>query len=293
VIGTYLGTRGDHLLQQFLPNTNPPGAPNACPTCPSGFSYVTSNATSSRQAGQVLVRRRLRNGLTASAQYTLARATDSAATFVATTPGSAGSTRAPDSLQGADIAQDWRNLDAERGPSAFDQRHVLAVQFQYTTGVGVRGGGLVDGVKGSLFKGWTVTSQLNLGSGLPSTPIYMVTVPGTGVIGIRPDLTGAPLDGGSGSYANPAAYAAATPGQWGTAGRHSIRGPAMRALNAGISRSFPRGDHLDLEWRLDATNVLNLVNYSTINTIVGNPQFGQPTRATPMRQLRTALRLRF
>ncbi len=74
---------------------------------------------------------------------------------------------------GAAIAQDWRNLDAETAPSNFDQRHQINAQFQYTTGMGVGGGALLDGVKGKLFKGWTVTGNLITGSGLPITPIIL------------------------------------------------------------------------------------------------------------------------
>ena len=43
------------------------------------------------------------------------------------------------------IAQNWLDLEAERGPSSFDQRHLLSVQAQYTTGVGVTGGTLPTG----------------------------------------------------------------------------------------------------------------------------------------------------
>ena len=35
------------------------------------------------------------------------------------------------------IAQNWLNLNAERGLSAFDQRHLLNAQLQYTTGMGM------------------------------------------------------------------------------------------------------------------------------------------------------------
>ena len=66
VIATYLGTQGSHLMQEFLPNTYPAGAVNPCPTCPSGFVYLTSNGTLDRgNAGQLQLRRRLRNGFTA------------------------------------------------------------------------------------------------------------------------------------------------------------------------------------------------------------------------------------
>ncbi|OFV93632.1 MAG: TonB-dependent receptor [Acidobacteria bacterium RIFCSPLOWO2_12_FULL_65_11] len=282
MIATYLGAKGSHLMQEFLPNTYPAGAANPCPTCPSGFVYLTSNGSSSRQAGQFELRRRLRDGFTATVQYTLSKSTDDTGAFAGV------------SLTGAAIAQDWLNLDAERGPSNFDQRHLVTAQVQYTTGIGVAGGGLLTGVTGALVKGWTLTSQLTAGSGLPLNPAYLSSVAGTGVTGtLRPDVTSASADLPSGYYANPAAYAAPAAGSWGNAGRNSIRGPAQFSLNMGLGRSFPWGDRLSLDWRVDATNVLNRVTYSGVNTIVGSPQFGLPNRANAMRKIQTSLRLRF
>ena len=143
-------------------------------------------------------------------------------------------------LNGGVVAQDWRDLDAELAPSNFDQRHQVTAQFQYTSGVGVAGGALIDGVKGALLKGWTVTSQLTTGSGLPFTPVYLAPVPGTGVTGsLRPSLTGASLTAPDGYYLNPEAYAAPAPGQWGSAGRNSVVGPAavhpQRGCRADVS----------------------------------------------------------
>ncbi len=282
ILGTYLGTRGSRLMQELLPNTYPAGAANPCESCPAGFVYLTSNGRSTRHSGQLQVRRRLRNGLTATVQYTLSKAMDDAGAFTGV------------SLSGAAIAQDWLNLDAEWGPSNFDQRHLLTAQFQYTTGIGVSGGALVDGLKGSLVKGWTVTTQLATGSGLPLTPVYLSPVPGTGVTGtIRADLTGATGEAPAGYYLNPAAYTVPVSGHWGTAGRNSVRGPAQFALNAGIARTFTLGERLNLDWRIDATDVLNRVTFASINTLVGSPQFGLPNRANTMRKVQSTLRLRF
>jgi hypothetical protein len=72
-----------------------------------------------------------------------------------------------------------------------------------------------------------------------------------------------------------------------------VTGPAQFSLNAGIARTFPWGDRLNLDWRIDATNVLNRVTYAAVNALVGSPQFGLPTRANAMRKLQTSLRLRF
>jgi len=283
VIATYLGSRGHHLMQQFLPNTYPAGSVTTCATCPAGFAYLTSTGQSLRNAGQVQVRRRLRNGFTASVQYTLAKATDDAAAF-------AGAT-----LAGFGMAQNWLDLDAEYGRSAFDQRHQVVAQAQYTSGAGIAGGSLVDGLRGRLLKDWTFIAQLTAGSGLPLTPVFLVPVPGTGFTStLRPQLTGAPVDDvADGAYLNPAAYTLPAPGQWGDAGRNSVTGPAQFGLNAAVGRTFRWGNRFNVDWRIDATNVLNRVTYSSVNTFVGSPQFGLPDRANQMRRLQSSLRVRF
>jgi len=282
VVATYLGSKGSHLPQEFLPNTYAPGAANPCLSCPSGFIYLTSNGTSIRNAAQVQLRRRLRNGLTASGQYTLAKATDDATAF-----GGA-------SVAGSAIAQNWLDLDAERGPSSFDQRHQFTAQAQYTTGAGITGGTLVDGMKGRLLKDWTFVGQLTAGSGLPLTPVYLVPVPGTGISGsVRGQLTGTSTGAADGYYLNPAAYTAPAAGEWGSAGRNSAIGPRQFQLNAAVGRTFRWGERFNLDWRIDATNVLNTVTYASVNTIVGSPQFGLPNVANQMRRIQSSLRVRF
>jgi hypothetical protein len=285
IVATYLGTKGTDLLQEFLPNTNPSGATDPskpCPGGPCGYVFLTSNGSSSRHAGQLQLRRRLRNGLMASVQYTLAKARDNATAFAGV------------NLTGAAIAQDWRDLDAEMAPSNFDQRHQINATFQYTTGMGVGGGALLDGVKGKLFKGWTITGNLVTGSGLPITPIYSAFVPGTGVTGsLRPILTGASTDAPSGSYLNQAAYAAPAPGQWGNAGRNSVEGPLQFNFGAGVTRTFQMTQRLSLDWRIDATNVINRLTYTGVNTILGASQFGLPVTANTPRKVQTTIRMRF
>jgi trimeric autotransporter adhesin len=282
-IATYLGAAGNHLLQQVLPNTYPAGGINPCPACPFGFVHLSSQGSSTRHAAQFQIRRRLRSGLTATAQYTLARATDDAAAL-------AGA-----SMIGSTIAQDWLDPGAEYGRSSFDQRHVMTAQVQYTTGVGVAGGALLGGWKAAAFKGWTLSSTLNAGSGLPLTATYLTTVPGTAITGtMRADLTGAPEDDvPDGFYLNPAAYTLPAAGAWGSAARHSIAGPMQFNLDAGVARTFFVGDRLNLDLRVDAANVLNRVTFAGVNTIVGSPQFGLANRANTMRRLQVTMRLRY
>jgi len=284
LIVQYDGTKGDHLLQTFLPNSYPAGAANPCAGCPSGYVYITSTGRSLRNAGQVTLRRRLHNGLMASVQYTRSKGTDDAATFNNEAMTTTSFT----------VAQDWRNLRAERGPSSFDRPHLVSMQFQYTTGVGVGGGTLMEGMKGWWFKDWTVAGELNAGSGLPVTPVSFTAIPGTAVVGTRPRLTGvSPAPVTAGLYANPLAFAPPLSGTWGDAARNSIRGPSQFSFDMSLARAFRPRPRLTLEWRLFSTNVLNRVTFAAINTVVASPQFGRPTRANPMRRIHMTTTLKF
>jgi hypothetical protein len=297
---SYIGALGRRLPQQWFPNTYPIGAPNQCASCPGGFIYLTSRGTSSRHAGQLQVRRRLRGGWTVMTQYTLARAIDDAAAFGNASNAVAGagavtsdaSGRLRYGLDGGATAQDWRSPDAERGPSAFDQRHQLAFQGQYTTGIGRTDG--AQTMLARLLSGWAFAGQLTVGSGLPFTPIYPIPIGGSALIGLRPSYTGAPVDHvPNGLYLNPAAFGPPATGQWGDVGRNSARGPRQFSADASLAHTFTRGDRTSVEWRLDASNVFNRVTYSGVGTIVGTPQFGRPVAAARMRKVQTALRFRF
>jgi hypothetical protein len=282
MIATYAGIKGTRGQQQFLPNTFPAGAANPCAACPAGFTYLVSNGNSSRQAGTLEVRRRLRSGFSAGVTYTYSKSIDNAAL--------GGKNQG-----GILLAQDWLNLAAERALSNFDQRHLVSFQTQYSTGMGARGGMLMGGWRGAALKQWTVTTSIAAGTGLPLTPIYFASVRGTGVTGtIRPDYTGAPLyEAAPGVFLNRAAYAEPAPGRWGNAGRNSITGPGQFTMNASLARAFRLTDRLSLDFRVDATNVLNHPVYAGYNTTTTSPQFGLASAVNGMRSLGITGRVRF
>ena len=292
---TYLGVKGTHGVQQFLPNTYAIGAGSPCTSCPVGFQYRTSGGNSTRQAGTIQLRRRLRSGFTASLQYTFSKSIDDDAALGGSGPVTAGGTSTSSSQASAVIAQNWLDLKAERGLSTFDQRHLLNLSAQYTTGMGMHGGTLFNGWRGRFFKEWTVLSTITAGTGLPNTPVYSAAVPGTGVTGtIRPDLTGQSIySSPSGLHLNPAAYSAPTPGQWGTAGRDSITGPSQFTLNASLARTFRLKAKGNLDLHIDSTNLLNHGVFTAWDTTINSTQFGLPAAANAMRSLQATARLRF
>jgi len=301
---TYLGTKGTHGTQEFLPNTYPIGATNPCPECPVGFTYRTSGGNLERHAGELQLRRRLRAGFTATLDYTFAKSVDDDAqvggqghVVASSASGSSTSTSSTASAGTSIVAQNWLDLRAERSLSSFDQRHLLNLILQYTTGMGKGGGTLLSGWRGRAFKEWTVLAQVNAGSGLPQTPIYFAPVPGTGNSNsIRPDRTSAPLYSSSNGYfLNNAAYATPASGQWGSAGRNSIRGPVTFTMNTALARTLRVHGNYSLDLRLEANNVLNHATFASWNNIwsVDSPTFGLPASVNAMRSVQLIGRFRF
>jgi hypothetical protein len=301
---TYLGTKGTHGTQEFLPNTYPIGAVNPCPQCPAGFIYRTSGGNLEREAGRLQLRRRLRAGFTATADYTFAKSVDDDSQVggqghVTAASASAISSSSSSGASAASIlAQNWLDLRAERSLSSFDQRHLLSVELQFTTGMGKGGGTLMGGWRGRAFKEWTVFTQIGAGSGLPETPVYPATVPGTGFSNsIRPNRTSAPLYvAANGSFLNRAAYTTPATGQWGNAGRNSIRGPATLTMDAALARTIRIRGNYSLDVRLEANNFLNhatFTNWNTIWTPTTNSTFGLPASVNAMRSIQLSGRFRF
>jgi hypothetical protein len=275
----YLGTKGTRGQEEFIPNTYPAGAVNPCLNCLSNYAYYTSNGNSTREQGSVQLRRRLHNGITASAQYTLSKSIDDAAL------GGRGQSVSV-------LAQNWLDLSAERALSPFDQRHLATFSAQYTSGMGMHGGTLLSGWRGAAFKGWTLLTNITVGSGLPETPVDpALRFSGTAFTGLRPEYTGANVYATSanpGLALNPAAYIAPLSGEWGDAGRDSITGPSQFSLAGSLQRSFGKFD-----LRFDSTNTLNHVVFSNFNPIFGTTQFGVPTGANNMRTVAARLNWRF
>ncbi|HTP88602.1 MAG TPA: hypothetical protein VMJ34_16725, partial [Bryobacteraceae bacterium] len=194
------------------------------------------------------------------------------------------------------VAQNWLDLAAERGLSSFDARHNLSMQFQYSTGMGVAGGTLLNGWKGALVKDWTVSTNLSLRSGNPFTATVggnRSQVSGTAVSNtVRADATGLPVSA-DGLLFNTAAFALPAAGLWGTAGRNTIPGPTVFSLDGSAGRVFRFGERHNLDLQLQAQNMLNKVTITRWGTVVGSTTYGLATSAANMRKVGVSLRFRW
>ena len=272
----YLGTKGTRLDILTLPNRAAPGSPltaeqrrqigNA-----TGFTYEAAEGDSIYHALQVRLARRMRRGVAFNALYTFGKSIDNSSTF-----GGAGNT----------VAQDANDLRAERGLSSFDQRH----KFSFTSTVSS------PARQNRWLKDWTLQGSVNLATGTPLTARVLGNqsdTGGTGSIGSgRANATGQPVDC-CGSFFNPAAFAIPIPGLFGNAGRNTIEGPATFSLNSSLSRSINLTERRRLEFRLEANNLTNHVNYTNLATVVNASNYGLPVATGSMRSLNLVVRLRF
>jgi hypothetical protein len=272
-----------HLDQTSLPNSLAPGLPGPVTGPLSGYIYEQSNGRL-RGAEEVFqFGRSLASGLSASVSGQLARVIDNG---VVNAKSGAGN-----------IAQDWRNLGAERATSSLLGKGYISGNWQYSTGQGKAGGTLVKGWRGALIKDWTLTNTFTWRAGTPLTAtVAGATAGGTGITGtLRADATGQNIAAptGSGQPFNLAAFAVPSPGHWGTAGRGTIIGPSVWSLNASFGRVFRLGDRRSADIRFDATNFLNHVVITGWSTAVNAYNYGLPTGTQAMRDMTANLRFRF
>jgi hypothetical protein len=271
----YLGTKGTRLDIQRSPNRAAPGSPltaeqrrmlgNAV-----GFTWESSDGNSIYHAMQLRVIRRFRRGVSMNAFYTFAKSIDNSSTF-----GGAGNT----------VAQDDRDLRAERGLSSFDQRHLLNLTWVLAS----------PQTKWRAWQNWTLSGGLTAASGTPLTARVLGNLSdagGTGSVGSgRADATTLSINGGE--FFNLAAFTSPPAGRFGDAGRNTIPGPSQFSLNAAVGRYFSLGERRRIEFRVEANNLLNQVNYTNLNTVVNASNYGLPSAAAAMRTIQANVRFRF
>jgi len=175
----YFGSKGTALTQQFYPNSAPHVEQfQGCfrSPCATGFEcpYVTFMRVPTETASTMACSSSCNAGC--------------APAWVGTsvTPSTKPSTTAPVSPRTGRTGRRTRRSAGIRGQT-------LNLQLQYSSGVSARGGGLVSGWKGVLFRDWTVMPNLTVASGAPITVTDSQLALGGAPNGnIRADYTGQP-----------------------------------------------------------------------------------------------------
>jgi hypothetical protein len=279
----YIGTKGAQLDILRAPNRMPDGSLRIEGVQP--FTWESSGAHSIMHSLSLRINRRLAQGLSGGATYTLSKSMDNASSL-----GGGGGT----------VAQNDQDLAAEWALSSFDQRHRFSANLAWELPFGPNRKWLSgSNLAAQLFGGWILNGSLSIASGSPFTPrvIASVSEVGQGTNGtLRPDYTGAPIaitDPTIAQYFNTAAFVVPAAGTFGNASRNMIIGPGSGSLNAALMKTVQLPGTRGLSIRIQGTNVLNQVQYSTIDTTLGSPTYGRVIGARPMRSLQIILRVMY
>jgi hypothetical protein len=201
---------------------------------------------------------------------------------------------------GTSVAQDDQNLAAEWGLSSFDRRHQLSASLNVELPFGANRRWLTQpGMAQALLSNWRFTTSYTVQSGTPLTPRIAGAAADVarGTNGtLRANYDGEPVSVSNQTidrFFNTGAFTVPLAGTYGTASRNMIIGPGSRLLNAQFSRDLRMHATQVLTVQLNATNLLNTVNYAAVDTSVNSRTFGQVLSVRGMRSMQLNLRFRF
>ena len=302
----YVGNRADDLLlfanfNQAAPN-NPQGTLSLQSRRPiqefADITYAFNGGISRYNSLQVKYEYRMRRGLMMLNSFTWSKAKDNGAGSL---EGPFGNFPAP---------QDFYNLDADYGTSAYDQplNNTTSVVWSVPVGRGrkwlTNAGTLTDALLG----GWTLSGINTMASGevatLQYSPAASFQVSGIqqdfrGANNYRPNVNGDPY-GDRDSVATYLSRDTVTvPGDpsqpFGNAPRNSVRGPWFWQMDLVAAKDFPLplGDQTRIQVRLEAFNVLNKTNFRAPNANRSLGNYGTITATQDARQLQLGVKLTF
>ncbi len=290
----YQGTKGSRLATQRLINqpilataTSPIGGQTTNTSAnaslrvpyvgfsPTGLVWLETSTDSSYNSLQTSVTRRLSKGVRLLASYTWAKSLDN----------NSGSGTGATFTQ---LDGDQTRLSLNRGLSDFDRTHRVVVNFSYNLPYGR--------LNKQIFGDWQVAGVAILQSG---TPISILDTSGAALYGTANSRAswspGATITTAQGSgrtqdrlnrYFNTAAFVRAG-NFFGDTGRNILRGPIQRNADLSINKKFTLTERVNLEWRNEFFNVLNIANfanpggsitaasYGVIRNTTGNPRVVQ------------------
>jgi hypothetical protein len=198
---------------------------------------------------------------------------------------------------GLPIVQNATRLDDERARTSADRAHSFTLSAVWNVG---DLNGSSSPVR-ALARDWTLSTIVTLQTGKPLTIGAGQDRNLDGLTNDRADLVGNPaLDHGRPleevieAWFNVAAFANPALGANGTAPRSVVDGPGYRNVDVGIFRDIRLAGRSMFQFRIEATNVFNIVNLNDPGVSLAAPAtFGKIRSARNMRQIQLGARVSF
>jgi len=183
-----------------------------------------------------------------------------------------------------------------RGRSANDITHILAVNSVYDLPVG-RGRRYLSGMNRAadlLLGEWELSGILSYASGAPLSFDVPGATLGNGY-DTRPNRTGSLSvpHRSAALWFNPQGLAAPAPYTYGNSGLNILDGPPTHGLDAALLKNFVFREGTYLQFRWEAFNAPNYVNFGQPNMSIGESTTGQIFSAGAPREMQFGLKLIF
>jgi len=312
----YVGNRGSHL--QILADYNQASICTAAlaANCPGStlaarrpvptfgdIEIAENQGNSNYNSLQFKVEKRYSNGLYLLNAFTWGRAFDLSGGHLETS-------------NGDNSRVNFANPESDYGRSNYDQplNNTTSILYDLPYGHGRHFGSAAPYAADMLLGGWQLTVINQMTSGLPTNLTYNnSTSNGTNVTDLytyRPDVVGNPIAPSSSrvktntaltgylvkatAHGQPGVAVPISGSPFGNAQRNMVVGPAFFQTDLGLHKDFRLWSEASkLEFRAEAFNVLNKVNYQAPDGNVSNGTFGSITGAYPARQLQLAAKILF
>jgi hypothetical protein len=161
--------------------------------------------------------------------------------------------------------QDSRDFSGWYGPSDYDVRHRLTVNFVAELPFGRNKKWAQSGVGAALLGDWTVSGIFAARSGRPFTVNQSSNNVGQSMTGLpdqKGDATGAQTVE---QWFDPSAFSPVASGVFGNEQRNGLRGPDWRSFDLSLQRAISFGPRLRATLRWDAFNLFNRTNFGLPN----------------------------
>jgi Carboxypeptidase regulatory-like domain len=285
VSAAYVGSKGNHLesTRELNPGVfGPAGNLQQRRVFPNftGIAVTSAEGNMTYHSMQLSTNKRLSGGVTVLASYTWSKNIDNAS-------GNGVGDTSP---------RDGSNFSAEKGLSSnnIPQRFVGTFIWELPSFKGA------SRVARMAAGGWEINGIISLESGPYFNLISGRDNSANGINLDRPDLIGNPFLPKDrphaqliARYFDPSAFRQNGPGTYGTFGRNVLEGPGKAAVDLALVKSFPVTDRHRVQFRAEAFNALNHVNFDNPNANLLSATVGRITSDSPPRVFQLALRYQF
>jgi hypothetical protein len=260
----YVGSLGRKLIYTHDINAAAVGAGSVQSRRPYNALYPTLGAINQLESGsnssyhslQAQFTQRMAKHITATVNYTYAKAIDTAS-----------------EARNVMLANSY-NLTLDRGPADFDVRQIFTSFVSYSLPSPTSHWKL-------LTQGWQLNALVTAHSGLPINFRAGTDANGDGDTYDRIDLIGDPFanlpaapSATNRTWVNRAAFKTAAAGTTGNLGRNAIYGPGFFSVDPSLFKDFAIKERVKAQFRIEVFNAFNWTNYANPTVTFNSGSFG-------------------